>query len=471
MNEENRQYYDDEIDLMDVFSTLWKRKLVIAGVVALCLLLAVGWLTHGARSYTQQLVQLNFAGIDQHQYPDGTRFRMQDLIAQNILVAAAEAIDNAEHRQQFIENPRRFVFVDPFIPVEVKENMKRMERDKQTYIYLPNQFYVNFIEKRGGTYSHEEKKRLLLAINRAFEDKFINDFVKKKLLAINLGRDDIARFDYIDALEVLSLNAESYASFLGSVISDAGFYRSPLSGVSFQDLLNALNNIRQIDIHGITTILKTQLDTKQKDALLARYQYRIRSIDKEMEKKEQEARIARDLLQEIWTQERGRGPLRVQSDPSSSAQVLLDSTLLDRLSEKDYKSVLLQRALDTESSASALRVEKKYLKEDLAMLKAGGNESAGPAIELDYIEASIEKIRERLVSLAEAANTLNQEYLLTRYTNIIQVHKNPETFTLYLKSPLLVLALTLMVGLILGIFIALIVESASSRRQRQENVS
>ncbi|HHO75230.1 MAG TPA: hypothetical protein ENN05_02235, partial [Deltaproteobacteria bacterium] len=153
--EKQDQYYEDEINLSEVFSVLWKRKLWIAALVVAALVLSYIWAASHARSYTQSLVQLNFSGIDKHTYPDGTPFEMHDLISTNILDVAAEAIEDAEHRKLFLSNPRGFITVDPRIPVEVMEKIKAMEREKQTYDYLPNQFYISFVQPKAGVFTHE----------------------------------------------------------------------------------------------------------------------------------------------------------------------------------------------------------------------------------------------------------------------------------------------------------------------------
>ena len=367
--EKQDQYVEDEINLSEVFSVLWKRKLWIAAFAVAAVVFSYSWAAFHAQSYTKTLVQLNFSGIDKHTYPDETPFEMHDLIATDVLSIAANAIHDAEHRELFLRNPRGFITVDPRIPVEVEEKIKAMEREKQTYDYLPNQFYISFVQRKDGVFTHEEKKQVLLAINEAFKDKFLKDYVKKELLSVDLTPEKLNQYDYLESLDIVSSYIDTYKTFLRDMIEGTGLYRSPSTGRSFVDIMSSLENIRKIDLYELQSILKVSLETKQKDVLLKKYQYRIKSLEKEMQKKEEEAKVARDLLQDVWAQGKGKGVLQGSADSQASSQVILDAEFLEKLTEKDYTSVLLQKALEAEITANSLRIDKKYLENELAMLR------------------------------------------------------------------------------------------------------
>jgi len=466
--ERNDQLYEDEIDLKELFSVLWRWKWLICIVLIASVILAYGWTFLHSRSSTRSLIQLNFSGIDKHLYPDGTQFEMHDIIAQDILHAAADSLDKTEHRDLYLSNPRSFIFVDPFIPIEVKEKVKAMERNKQTYFYLPSQFQISFIQPRNGVFSHEEKKQVLLAINKAFEDKFVEEYVNKKLLAVNLTPDILDRYDYIEVVDIYKAYLDTYIAYINDMIEDAGLYRSPQSGVSFVDIRTSLENIRKMDLYEIESILKVSLETKQNDALIKKYQYRLKSLTKEMQKKQEEARIAKALLQDVWQQENVRNSVDVGSSSSqSSPQILMDVSVLDKLSEKDYKAVLLQRALDAEVAANSLKIDESFLNEEIAVLINRKNAGDNLGIPIAYIDSSLETIRKDISALGVRANDLSEEYLGTRYSGIVKVLQDPVSSTHYDKNPLLVMALSFFVSILLAVFMAFIVEYVRTSKEKQ----
>ncbi len=467
--ERNDQLYEDEIDLKELFSVLWRWKWLICIVVIASVILAYGWTFLHSRSSTKSLIQLNFSGIDKHLYPDGTQFEMHDIIAQDILHAAADSLDKTEHRDLYLSNPRSFIFVDPFIPIEVKEKVKAMERNKQTYFYLPSQFQISFIQPRNGVFSHEEKKQVLFAINKAFEDKFVEEYVNKKLLAVNLTPDILDRYDYIEVVDIFKAYLDTYITYVDDMIQKAGLYRSPQSGISFVDIRTSLENIKKMDLYEIESILKVSLETKQNDALIKKYQYRLKSLTKEMQKKQEEARIAKALLQDVWQQENVRNSVDVGSSSSqSSPQILMDVSVLDKLSEKDYKAVLLQRALDAEVAANSLKIDESFLNEEIAVLINRKNAGDNLGIPIAYIDSSLETIRKDISALGVRANDLSEEYLGTRYSGIVKVLQDPVSATHYDKSPVLVMVLSFFVSFLLAVFLAFIVEYVRTSKKQQE---
>ena len=464
--ERNDQIYEDEIDLREIFSVLWRRKWLIFGVVVASVVLAYGWSMLHSTSYTKSMMQLNFSGIDKHLYPDGTQFETHDIISQDILNVAADAIENTGHRELYLKNPRSFIFVEPVIPIEVKEKIKAMERNKQTYVYLPSQFTVSFIQPRNGVFTHEEKKQVLLAINKAFEAKFADEYVNKKLLAVNLTPDILDTYDYIEVVDIFESYIDTYSAYVNDMIKNAGLYRSPESGVSFVDILSSLDNIKKMDLHEIESILKISLETKHKDALIKKYQYRGKILTREMQKKQEEARIAKALLQDVWQQENARNALDVSSSSQASPQMLVDASVLDKLSGKDYKSVLLQRALDAEVVATSLKIDENFLNEEIALLTNKKSGDTSRDIPIAYIDNSLETIRQNILALGQKANDLSREYLDTRYSGIIKVLVDPVSGTQYDKSPFLVMALSFIMSFILAVFMAFIVEYFRTSKEK-----
>lgn len=450
--------YDDEIDLRDLFSVIWRRKWVLAGVVIASVFLAAGWALLTSSTRTEMLLQLNFSGIDKHEYPDQTSFEMHDLISQDLLVEAAQAIEHPERRALFLEKPRSFIFVDPFIPVEVREKMKAMEREKQTYIYLPNQFIIRFVESGSGVFSHDERKRVLLAMKAAFEEKFLKDHVHRNLVTVNLSPEMLEAYDYMEVIEVFKTTLANYATFLNDMIKSAGIYRSPQTGLSFVDILDSVENIRKIDLYEAESIIKVSLETKQKDALLKKYQYRLLTLEKEMQKKQQEAASARALLDEVWKQEKVGQPLEIGKSGQSVPQIVMDGSVLEKLSAKEYKAALLQRVLDAEVTANSLAVDKKFLEKDMSILQGRDRQGAVPGLPVEFVEASLEDIRKGIVSLGGKINELSAEYLTKRYSNISKARRDPVTDRQYRLSPVKAGVLSSVAGLFLGILIVFMVE-------------
>ncbi|MEA2102271.1 MAG: Wzz/FepE/Etk N-terminal domain-containing protein, partial [Thermodesulfobacteriota bacterium] len=266
-NNQGRDYYEDEIDLYELMGVLWKKKGLIVFIVAISVICAGVYAYSGSRAITEEMVKLSFSGIDKHLYPDGSAFDMHDLIAPDILEKASKGIEDPEHRQAFMENPRSYCFVKPFIPVEITAEIERMEKEKKTFIYLPTQFHLQFIETKDRPFGTQEKDRLLLGIKTAYVDKFKKNFINPKILALALSKDAFSRLDYIDQIDCLDKQVRVYVSFLDDRIEDAGHYRSIDTGDSFVDILNSLNNLMDNELNETTSVIDTLRLTKDRQIL------------------------------------------------------------------------------------------------------------------------------------------------------------------------------------------------------------
>lgn len=460
--EKQEQYYEDEINLVEVFLVVWRRKLWIAAFVVAALVFSYMWAVSHVESYTQSLVQLNFSGIDKHVYPDKTPFEMHDIISTDILSIAANAIEDAGHRELFLRNPRGFITIDPRIPAEVKEKIKTMERDKLTYNYFPNQFYIRFSQLKDGVFTHEEKKQVLLAINKTYKDKFLKKYVNQNLLPVNITTASIEGYDYGEVVDIFRSYLDTYDAFIENMIKTAGFYKSAQSGLSFVEILSSIENIKKIDLNEIESFLNISLETRKKEMLLQKYQYTIKRLEKDMQKKQEEASAARALLEDVWKQEKSQGTITARSDSQVSTQILLDESVLEKLSAKDYKSVLLQRALDAQIAADSLKIDKSFMEKELAVLNMRNNKQSKTDSKDTFVAEKLEGIRKNIVQLGEKANELASEFLIIQYSDISKTLKYPESIVQYPKNPKMIMIMAFFISLLLGIFMAFVAEYISN---------
>lgn len=307
-------------------------------------------------------------------------------------------------------------------------------------------------------FSHDERKRVLLAMKTAFEEKFMKDHVYRNLVTVNMPPEMLDAYDYMEVIEVFKTSLASYATFLNNMIKSAGTYRSPQTGLSFVDILDSVENIRKIDLYEAESIIKVSLETKQKDALLKKYQYRLLTLEKEMQKKQQEAASARALLDEVWKQEKVGQPLEIGKSGQSAPQIVMDGSVLEKLSAKEYKAALLQRVLDAEVAANSLAVDKKFLEKDMSILQGRDRQGTVPGLPVEFVEASLEDIRKSIVTLGGKINELSAEYLAKKYSKVTKVHRSPVTDTQYRLNPVKAGVLSVVAGLFLGIFIVFMVE-------------
>jgi len=478
----NHDYHEDEIDLYELLGVLWKKKGLIVLIVAVCVICAGVYAYSKARVITSEMVKLSFSGIDKHAYPDGSAFDMHDLIAPDILQKASGAISNAPARQAFLTNPRSYIIVRPIIPKVVIKEAERMEKDprvaamtmkavmeseKNAYVYRPNQFSLLFIEPKDGPFESSEKEQLLLGIKSAFEDTFKERFIRPNLLALDLSKDEFSKQDYTEQVKILDERIEGYLSFLNARIKNAGHYRSSKTGDSFVDIAASLKNLNNSFIK-VNAAINTMHLTKSKKMQEEKHVYKIKMIEKDQKKKQEEALIAQDMLNAVWKREH-KGQEEETTNLAGASQnglpaMMMDADALEKLSQKEYISMLIKKTLDARVQASSLKVDREFEEQELAALQ-GVDMDAGKDYR-SFIENELESTRSRVMELGSKANALNREYLEKRYSHIIQVQNPPRSFISYHRNPRKIIPLSFVASLFLAIFIAFFMEYISNARKR-----
>ena len=343
--------------------------------------------------------------------------------------------------------------------------MEKMEREHKTYIYLPNQFYLRFIQPRSGVFTPEERKQVLLAIINVYRDDFMDRFVNQPLLDVNFLKGFVSSHDYEDVYRTMDNCVKTYVGFLDARIKDAGHYRSPTTNESFVDIKASLEAVKNTDLKEVGSIIGISHLTRNRANLIKQYQYRLKEIRKDKEKKEKEATVARQLLQEVWQKSRRNMSIASGTRPEGNVPgIMLNSDILEKLSDRDNVALLLKKALDAEIEAKSLGVDETYLEKDLAAVMADKTEGKDKRT-YDWVEKRLDTIQARLQELAKDANELNQEYLRNKFSSVVQILEYPRSSVTYPRNPRLVIALSLVLSLMFAIFIALFLEYLAGRKK------
>jgi capsular polysaccharide biosynthesis protein len=457
-NDTQERFDEREIDFMKIFFMIKRHKWLIMSIVVVCIVIGGIYILRHTNSVSGGKVALTFIGIDKHEYPNGVKFDMNDLISSDATTEVAKIIKDPNKRKMFEKNPRAFLFVDPFIPIEVQEMALEMKKvQKKSMVYLPNQYYVRFIQKLGGPFNGRERTKIVYGLIQSFENRFYDDFVNRPLLALELTQNLSKNSDYIDSYEVLNNIANNYMGFLDKQIEVAGYFRSAKTGKSFVDLQTELKNMIDIDLLGVDSLIYYYRLSKYKDFLLTKTQYKVRQMEKEREKKMMESEMANNLLKQVLENDKGRSNTAMPMGTPNS-QIVVDADTIEKLNQKEYLNLLIKRSLESGVESQNLGVDKKYLQEYIDLLQKTNGKEIDVVSAKAFVEGRLEIIRLELMRIAKAANELNQEYMLSKYSNVVMMTEEPHNYKLYDMSPVIVMVLSILVGIIISLGLAYILD-------------
>ncbi len=110
--------------------------------------------------------------------------------------------------------------------------------------------------------------------------------------------------------------------------------------------------------------------------------------------------------------------------------------------------------------AKNLEVDKKFLEEEMPVLKEKGN--------IPYIQKSLKAIQDRISLLSQRANDLNVEHLRGLVDGAVQVIKDPETFKTRSGNLKRTVLLAGVVGFFFAIFLAFFIEYIKNASKKTE---
>ena len=454
------EQFEDEIELMDYLRVIWKYKIVIVLMVVLCAGAAVGvtMVKYPAKHITECIISLSFPGIEKHKNPDGTLFEKTEIIAPAILYRATAFLREANEDLP-LESIRGMVGVKGIIPPEIQEEMKKAEKREESYTFFPNQFSLALTTEAKGLFSTEQTHQILLLIIDEYRKEFERKYAEEPLVVVNFPDDFLLDHDYCEIIDIFQIRIDNFIKFLDSKIKKAGFFRSRETGLSFIDIKNDVELVRDIRLYGVKAVIKTSRPTKNRENLISKYRDKIRNIDMQKRKKEEEALVTNKLLKEMREVLRYE-PSRAIDSGREEATLVLDSSFIENLIKEDSQSMLLRRALESGIDAKRLEVDKEFLEQEIAILKEKEKEGEGEREreEIAYVEGTLKIIKDRIKILAKEANALNVEYLKGLVGGAVQIVKAPETYVTRSTSLKNIVLLAGVVALFFAIFVSFFIE-------------
>ena len=170
-------------------------------------------------------------------------------------------------------------------PIEDADKVAQKEaklEEGEEYIYEPSTFIVSFAATsgEGPDFARTVLDEILDVYFEQFSQKYVNVAPANNTID-NLNKND---YDYIEMMELIDTSIDNTLTTLYQRIEQNNYYRSTQTGVSFAELADDFNYLRQVNVSSIfSKIYKYQI-TKNKSVLISDYTTRIDNNDISNEK-------------------------------------------------------------------------------------------------------------------------------------------------------------------------------------------
>lgn len=433
---EERNYYEqeDELDLLDLVRTLMKHKYMIAIVTIVITLFMIvgGYFYNKSKAITTTIITLNYPGRENGKTPNGALLTTNEIVPLDVLNNVYDKhkdIIKEKDKRDFINS----VELVSVVPDYIKKRIEEAEKKGEKYIYTPSEFQI----------LSKDNKKIVDDIANESVASFIERYRPNYTIQpIKIEGD----YDYPTVFELISDKIDTLKTLVND--RDKKHFISNKSGYSFDKIRQNIESLEKLelqDYYSYYTVHNLSLDMKAREV---RYKSDIQVL-----KLQREGLISqRDTIKKMIDDYR----------PGEKSFIIGNvGELQKKLDQSDeYYGKLIDQYLNLNRSIVEKEQRIKKLEEENKVALVYPTEQ-----QKEKMNLKLDVLINRLNSIIEDVNTINDEYIRVTYSNMISITA-PVIETTSGKPLYIYLAVGIILGLFTGIFFSFIAEFKEDYKKR-----
>ncbi len=393
------------VSLVTIFSKIkkyfgvWVVSAIVIGMLAFGYAILT---THVKKAKLTALISFSYAGIEKGKDPNGRKFDINNVKNPAVI---EKALDNLGLDLIELDNIRQGISFKDIIPQDI---LDRITAFKSVYenansgnlaaaqamletTYYPTQFQV-FFDYNNTEFTTAEAVDVFNEVLEQYQNWFYEEYGYNESIGSAVKALNYEDYDYAQSLDILDdslLSLRKYVKTLSN--EDTTRFRSSVTGYTFDDLYQAINTLRGVDLDQISSIISINNVTKDKDQALAYYEYRIKALERQQSQYEEQLA---SVMDSIGSYEKDQVMIINNSDVDIDQTITQASEQYDRM----FRSKL---TLTDDLAETKQRIN--YYKERMEALQKRTNSS----------EADKSKVEEKLAALDTKTNELIESVSLT----------------------------------------------------------
>ena len=397
------------------FFALWLAVAVLAGVFE------VAWnafKTFSGKEPAKALVSFTYPNIEKGLDPAGRKFEIESIKNPVVIERALKKLNIDSER---VEDVRANVDFNYKLPEDAYDRLTvyYSVMDKATSgnlgaaqamldtTYYPTQFSVYFDFGAGG-FDRDTGVDILNEMLKVYGDYFYEQYGYNEPLGAAVKAADYESYDYPQQIDLFRDSLRQVRSYLTSLTKDDNtLFRSSVTGYSFKDLSEYAKTVSSIDLDKISSYISVNNVTKDKDATLAYYDYRIENLN--FDKDEYTERLA---------------ALEASIAQYEKDSILIfgngtDTTNTEYATASDQYDSLFRQKTSVESSLAQTKQDIKFYESRRNALKNNKNSSKA---NIEKVEADIKALSEKVSRIVELTElTANDYYENVQFANAYNI--------------------------------------------------
>ncbi len=431
---------ESEISLKELIITLLRERKIIIAITSLVLLIAILFTVYQSQESksARTIVSFNFKGIEEHKNPDESPFDPYQVATPYIL---NDVIKNLNMEGEISPNTvRSLVEMRPIIPKNILDQEKfLMEEKGETLTYYPNEYVLTVHTSRKYKVDSKLARKIADQIVISYRDYFNEEYILQKPVVNKFATFDATRYDYSDISMIIHEQLEELKAYDEALSKLDEDFRSKRTGLTFYEIVQLLNNTDRVDINKLDSMISAYKLTKDNSRLILYYEYLVEELTYEKNKATGQSEVAKEMLGTIEDSSKG-----IMDSLSGETEDVGDS----------YFNSLVLKAASTGESLSSIEEKISYYNNEIAELKSGeyviDYDREAVIKETDQLIESIITDLNRWMQLGdETAEEFYDQYLSGSFYAL-----SPAAIE-NTSRPVINLAVGVVAGLALGIFVAL----------------
>ena len=468
-----KQNGEVEIDLINIFAHMGKLKKLIAYLLILAVLIgtAAGALYSGFEhlsgkgSYSRALISFQFDGIENGVDPNGAAFDINVLKSPYVIQSALEelGIDDG-----YLENVRKNISITGVVPEDAVEKIttieKMAEKDASQYekvldvAYFPSQYIIYLYDD--GTFGPKELTQILDSVLVSYKQYFIDTYANNSVLTVTANLLDNDDYDYAECSELFETQVDTIISYATEKMDSAPDFRSSQTGLSFQDIVTALEFVKSVDVARLVSFVESSALTKNKSRQIEYYNYNIRDTTNKLSELQTQLEAVTSTINGYE-----KDPVVIVSNSDSTLEYGQKNAYYDQLVTQKIR-------LNEQIAQTNTKLNEYYLKvNDLQ-----SSENIATQADFDYADGLISKLRTTISSWISLVETTTEEYYSTTLlSNAIKVTVAPQYFIdggiVHIVKNMVVCSAVLVLAVLIWWFAVAVKKEIKIMRAKNEEVA
>lgn len=463
-----------DISLRDIIEILIKAKWItaISVIVGILLAFAVGMYLQYLQPYkgsVNMIVTFNFNGIEKGLDPYGNDFDISKAKSPAVLSKVVENLNLSSYGISE-DNIRTNLKIIPIIPGNITEKIKSLQESKaqsvgdgQDYTYYPNTYLVTLNLPRSFSISSFEAREILDELFKQYKKYFYNSYFSGALLTDEIGPTDYSVYDYPQQIEILKnqiITLKNYLKIKNNEVGASGF-RSKKSGFTFSDIIESITVLEKVDLQNIGASIDSYNLTKDKEALIKLYEYRIQESELTSKKKNDEAKVYSNSISKYQKDK------NILVMPSNGATSDINSVETNQTSK--YYDDLIEKSILAETQAKESVNNTNYYKKQISKLKNDTVEMSQKKEAEKKVNSMLDDIRIKFKGYIEISNETVQEFYNSELFKRAMTIISPAEYSSTKSNLKLFLAIGALAGLMFGVLAAFFKEYMIRSEKKKYN--